>query len=380
MLSNVVAVVVARCRVASGETWFGRDLAGKSQLFWSIEAVRAVRGVSQIAVFTDEPALAEHARRACVSACWSDLASYPTSAQIARRVRTELADSSFDAVLVVDAAYPLLDESALERLFARLRADPNAHWVVGARRISGPIIPRAEAGIAIESLEVATSLLHACTAAQVFRLTEGVAPDTGRVLFEELDELCVLSVRTALELRLAEVVLRERLERAHTQSLPSDLQAVIFDFDGVMTDNAVWVDETGRESVRCDRGDGMGIGMLKAAGVKLLILSKERNPVVSARAKKLGLECLQGIDNKLDELKGWLVRNAVVPERALYIGNDVNDLACMRHVGTAVCPRDAHETARQAANLCLTRDGGHGAVRELCDRILERLAPARDFG
>lgn len=376
MLSNVVAVIVARCRTEHCETWFGQDLAGKPLLNWSIDAARAVSGVSQIVVWTDEPALAEQARLGCVSACWSDLPVEVTPAQIVARLKAELSEASFEAVLQVDAAYPLLGEEPLARLLGRLWQG-GAASVSAARRLRGAVVSASPSMRADVSHAGSFEL---SSAAQVFRLIEGAPTANGDRLIEELDDLSGLSVRSSLEVSLAEVVLRARAEREHRQILPSDVQAVIFDFDGVMTDNAVWVDETGRESVRCDRGDGMGIGMLKAAGVKLLILSKEQNPVVSARAKKLKLECLQGIDNKLDELKGWLSRNSVARERALYVGNDVNDLECMRYVGTAVCPRDAHETARQAAKLCLTRDGGHGAVRELCDRILERLASAKEIG
>jgi len=148
---------------------------------------------------------------------------------------------------------------------------------------------------------------------------------------------------------------------------------VIFDFDGVFTDNGVVVREDGVEAVVCSRGDGMGVGLLRARGVPLLILSKERNPVVTARAKKLKVECLQGIDDKLPALLAWLGERALDPARAIFVGNDVNDLECMRGVGFSACPSDAHDAAKRAARLVLSRPGGRGAVRELCDLLVARL-------
>lgn len=117
----------------------------------------------------------------------------------------------------------------------------------------------------------------------------------------------------------------------------------------------------------------MGIGLLRAAGVPMLILSKERNPVVSARARKLSLECLQGIDDKLPALREWAGARRIDLDRAIYVGNDVNDVAVMRAVGFPVCPSDAHESARSAARMVLEHEGGRGAVRELCDLLLARM-------
>ena len=78
----------------------------------------------------------------------------------------------------------------------------------------------------------------------------------------------------------------------------SDIDLVILDFDGVLTDNRVYVMEDGREAVACHRGDGWGIGILQQAGIEVIILSTESNPVVSARAEKLGIECHQNCSDK----------------------------------------------------------------------------------
>ena len=154
-----------------------------------------------------------------------------------------------------------------------------------------------------------------------------------------------------------------------TQTL-SQIKAVIFDFDGVFTDNRVIVSTTGEEFVICDRGDGMGTNLLAAARVKMLILSKEQNAVVSSRGKKLNIEVIQGCDDKLPELIKWLQKNNVDAQQAAYIGNDINDLECLRHVGVAVIPADAHHSVLDTATWILQHNGGRGAIREFADVLL----------
>ena len=145
--------------------------------------------------------------------------------------------------------------------------------------------------------------------------------------------------------------------------------AVVFDFDGVMTDNRVAVLQDGREAVFCNRSDGLGISMVKKLGIPLLVLSTEKNPVVAARCKKLGLECIQGSDAKEVALAAWLAEHNYSPARTVYLGNDINDLGCLKMVGFPVVVNDAYEDVKRVATLVLTRRGGNGAVRELCDRI-----------
>ncbi|MEO3807584.1 N-acetylneuraminate synthase family protein [Sphaerisporangium sp. B11E5] len=151
---------------------------------------------------------------------------------------------------------------------------------------------------------------------------------------------------------------------------PIDVDAVITDFDGVHTDDHVYVDQDGHESVAVSRTDGLGIDLLKRAGVKVLVLSTERNPVVSARARKLGVPVLQGLSAKHTALRDWLSIEGLDPARVAYVGNDVNDLGCLDLVGWPVATPDAHPEVRAAARVVLTRRGGDGAVRELCDRVL----------
>lgn len=149
-----------------------------------------------------------------------------------------------------------------------------------------------------------------------------------------------------------------------------DVGCVVLDFDGVLTDNRVWVSEAGAEAVAFDRSDGMGLARLRQAGVDVLVLSSEVNQVVAARCRKLGLSYQQGVADKRKALEDWAASRGIDLRRAMYVGNDVNDLDGMDTVGVAVAVADAHPMVRARADVILTRPGGRGAVRELCDWIL----------
>lgn len=146
-----------------------------------------------------------------------------------------------------------------------------------------------------------------------------------------------------------------------------DVDALVTDFDGVHTDDTVTVDQDGREAVRVSREDGMGVALARAAGLRLLVLSTEVNPVVAARGRKLGVPVLQGIADKGQALKEWMAAENLDPARVAYVGNDVNDLGCLGAVGWPVAVAGAHPRVLAAARLVLARRGGRGAVREVCD-------------
>ncbi|PWC04972.1 acylneuraminate cytidylyltransferase [Agromyces badenianii] len=149
-----------------------------------------------------------------------------------------------------------------------------------------------------------------------------------------------------------------------------DVDALVTDFDGVHTDDTVMVDQLGRESVRVSRSDGHGIARLRKAGVPVLILSAEENPVVGRRAEKLGVECVQGVGEKGAVLRDWAEARSIRLDRIAYLGNDRGDLPALELVGWPVAVPDAAPEALAAARHVLTQPGGHGAVRELADLIL----------
>jgi YrbI family 3-deoxy-D-manno-octulosonate 8-phosphate phosphatase len=149
------------------------------------------------------------------------------------------------------------------------------------------------------------------------------------------------------------------------------LRLAVFDFDGVFTDNSVWVNERGEESVRCCRADGFGLERLREVGVEAVILSTERVEIVLARARKLEVPCRHGLRNKLEALHEEAGRRGVALAETAYVGNDVNDAACLEAVGLPVVPADAWPEVAGLALWTLTRRGGEGCVREFCDAVWE---------
>jgi N-acylneuraminate cytidylyltransferase len=166
------------------------------------------------------------------------------------------------------------------------------------------------------------------------------------------------------------MVIPQSLTGAGRRPLPEKISLVVFDFDGVMTDNHAWVDQDGREAVMVQRGDGMGIGLLRKAGIPAVVLSTETNPVVAARCKKLMLPVVQGLDDKTSTLRAWLETHHIDPAGTVYVGNDINDLPCFPLVSFAVAVADSHPEVLAQADLVLTCNGGQGAVRELCELLL----------
>ncbi|RII41196.1 acylneuraminate cytidylyltransferase [Galactobacter valiniphilus] len=167
--------------------------------------------------------------------------------------------------------------------------------------------------------------------------------------------------------------------RAHAAGSAAllDVDALVTDFDGVHTDDAAYVSQDGTETVRVNRGDGLGVSRLTRAGVPLLILSTEVNPVVSARAAKLGVPVLHGIADKAGALREWMREHRLDPRRVAYLGNDVNDLPALRLVGWPLAVADARPEVLAEARLTLAASGGHGAVREACERVLAGRAAAQ---
>jgi YrbI family 3-deoxy-D-manno-octulosonate 8-phosphate phosphatase len=164
------------------------------------------------------------------------------------------------------------------------------------------------------------------------------------------------------------------------RALPDDVRLVVLDFDGVMTDNRVWTDAEGRETVAADRSDGWGLARLRERGVDVVVLSTETNPVVAARCRKLNLPYVQGSTDKAQSLRTLLDECRVDPAHVIYLGNDANDIPCFPMVACAFVVADAHPSALAAADRLLSRPGGHGAVRELCDMLIAQRGSKERHG
>lgn len=147
------------------------------------------------------------------------------------------------------------------------------------------------------------------------------------------------------------------------------LKVLFFDFDGVFTDNRVYVFEDGREAVCCTRADGLGLRRLERNGVTPIILSTETNPVVAMRAEKLAVACHSGLNDKTMRMAEILDERQLDTAQAGFLGNDINDLPCLAAVALPMVVADAHPDVMCKALYRTRLPGGHGAVREVCDLI-----------
>ena len=151
------------------------------------------------------------------------------------------------------------------------------------------------------------------------------------------------------------------------------VHTIVFDFDGVLTDNRVILTETGEEAVACDRGDGLGFNILKkfkeiyGYSFEVYIISTEKNRVVKERCRKLGVECVQGTENKLEALDQLLERRGIIGDKrhdgVVFLGNDLNDYECMKLCGFSIAPVDAHILIKEIADVVLLKEGGKGFAR-----------------
>ena len=149
-----------------------------------------------------------------------------------------------------------------------------------------------------------------------------------------------------------------------------NIKLLVYDFDGVLTDNRVYVSETGVETVACSRSDGWWMGEIRKLGIEQVILSTEKNPVVSARGKKLGIPVLQGQHNKGESLLALIKEKAVQPLEVAYVGNDMNDWGCFEIAGLTLAPSDSHPKILAAAKRVIPEKGGYGVVRHIYDWLV----------
>ncbi|RMI08040.1 acylneuraminate cytidylyltransferase (plasmid) [Sinorhizobium meliloti] len=181
-------------------------------------------------------------------------------------------------------------------------------------------------------------------------------------------EMPPIEVDTAEDWTVAEAY--ARLRDPHRLPQLKKIKALITDFDGVHTDDRVIVGQDGSEAVRCSRSDGMGIEILRQSGLKMLILSREQNPVVKARAAKLQMDVLHHIRDKLPALDAWRTEQRLEWAEIAYVGNDINDLDCMKVCGMSFTPSDAHPEAKAVATMVLQKAGGNGALRDLSEFLI----------
>ncbi|MEU0282178.1 cytidylyltransferase domain-containing protein [Streptomyces sp. NPDC088147] len=358
----------------------------------AVRACLAARRVTDVVVSTDDAAIADAARSAGAevvlrpAAIAGDTATSEAAVLHAMDAYGAMRGKTAEVVLLVQCTSPFITAEDLDGVAGAVTEDgadsaltvAPTHGFIWRRDSAGSADAGASGGYGVnhdksnrprrqdrpqEYLE--TGAAYAMRAEgfreanhRFFGHTALVTTDPARVL--EIDDPHDLARARALAPLLDPAVLPTY----------DDIDAVVLDFDGTQTDDKVFVDSDGREMVAVHRGDGLGIAALRRSELKLLILSTEQNPVVAARARKLQVPVLHGIDRKDVALKQWCDEHGIAPERVLYVGNDVNDLPCFGLVGWPVAVASAHDAVRAAARAVTTTPGGEGAIREIAAWIL----------
>lgn len=378
---GIIAIIPAR----GGSTRLPRKnvrlMGGVPLIAHSIIAARQSRHVAEVIVSTDDPEIAQISRQfgASVSQRPAHLSGAHATSESAlldvldQRRAAGLADPPL--LVFLQCTSPLRPAGAIDRAIEQLIRDKAdslfsaTPWAgfLWRRGAEGPEPlhhdPAKRARTQDMSPEYRESGSLYVLKPSLLRATNNRLG--GRLSLFEMDLVTAVEVDVAAEWAILEAL----LPLCPPVPLPRPIRLVVFDFDGVFTDNSVTVTDSGSEAVRCRRDDGLGIAKLRRLGVPMLVISTETNPVVAARCRKLALTCHQGVKDKAILLQSVMRDHGVTPDQVAYLGNDENDLECLRLVGLAVVPADAHPSVLPLAHLILSRPGGQGAVRELCDTI-----------
>lgn len=158
------------------------------------------------------------------------------------------------------------------------------------------------------------------------------------------------------------------------KALASQIELLILDVDGVLTDGSLFYDNQGQEYKAFNSRDGHGLRMLQDAGVKVAILTGRQSELVQHRAKNLNIPAelvFQGFRDKCPAFEALLKATHIPAHKIAYVGDDVIDLPVMTKVGLAIAVADAHPFVKEHAHWITTRSGGRGAVRETCEMLLD---------
>jgi len=381
-----------------------RDFAGAPLIAYSIAAAKQAERVTRVIVSTDDPEIADVAR------AWGAEVPFMRPAQFAQDDSTDLPvfehalewleqNENYmpDIVIQLRPTSPVRPIGLLDQAVELLLEHPEVDCVRG-------VVPSVQNPFKmwqIDSEGRLTQLLEVAGLCEPYNAPRQALPQTywqtghidairsntilakhsltGDIILPLLiDPLYTVDIDTPDDFLISAKLISDPRIKAvdplkNRRPFPERISYLVMDFDGVLTDDKVYVDQDGRETVRCSRSDGFGIALLKEkSSIQAMILSRETNPVVTARAKKLDIEVFQSVLNKDLALKSLIEERNLKPEEIIYIGNDLNDLVVLPLVGYFVCPADAHPQVLRQADLVLNHLGGKGAVRELVEKILEK--------
>lgn len=389
MDGRTVALIPARGNSKSIPLKNIKAIGGKPLIHWVIEAALESKGIDEVYLASDSQEIRDSTRVFAGCPGFHAIDRQPENATDTASTESALLEFAeerdFDTLVLIQATSPLLAATDLDRGLEKFAADTidSVLSVVRQKRfiwsadkttgIASPVNydyrnrPRRQDfdGHLVENgafyITSRTGLMESgCRLSGRIGVVE-MSPETYIELDEPEDWVAV------------DLYLRKRATKDNMRKLRA-IKFMALDFDGVLTDDRVFVDENGREGVSCSRSDGMGLSLLRdQTDLELAVISSEENPVVARRCEKVQVPCHQGCADKLSLLREICAKRGLEPEAVAYMGNDVNDLECLQWAGFSAAPSDAHPDVLSCVDLVTERRGGFGALRELADRIVEQL-------
>ncbi len=406
-MTEVLAIIPARGGSKGIPRKNIREFAGSPLIAWSIAAGRQAKTVTRVIVSTDDETIASVARQFGAEAPFlrppefaQDTSTDLPAFRHALKWLQEHEDYEPDVVVQLRPTSPIRPRDCVDGAVGILLAHPDADSVRGVVpagqnphkmwRLSSehePMRPLLEVEGIAEPYNAPRQILPAVywqtghiDAIRISTILQKGSMSGDKVYPLLIDPRCTVDIDNLADwARYESIIYSGGLDIVSPgkapRPMPQKIELIVSDFDGVITDNRVWTDQDGRETVVASRSDSMRVRALRECGVDVMILSSEPNPVVQARAEKMGVEAIQGVDigSKGEALRELLAKKKVDASHVIYIGNDFNDLACFEMAGWSVAVADAYPEVRRAADLVLSKAGGHGALRELCDLVLNKL-------
>ncbi|MBF0627647.1 MAG: acylneuraminate cytidylyltransferase [Magnetococcales bacterium] len=384
---NLLAIIPARCGAKNSAGKYLQEFAGRPLIVWTIEQALNCPAVTRTVVATDSEEIAHAARRAGAEVPML----LPTIREGApmETVITPMLEEVMkrnapmpDAVLILNPATPLRQPGRVTAAIWQFEAEgaealvsvcatPILYWKNARNPKPGYDLSYRARPQEMHESERSYRENGSISITRTALLLSGRCLVGGKVTLFLMDDKESQEIDSPALTRLAQEWNGEKNTPEPVRGNPLEwMDAVVFDFDGVLTDNRVLVSQDGTEAVYCSRGDGMGFDILRAAGIPAFIMSTETNPVVSARARKLKLPVFQSVKDKGASLEALCREQGFQLARIIFVGNDVNDLPAMRLAGYPVAVADAMPVVRKAAWRVLKTPGGAGIVRELLETIL----------
>ena len=382
---NVIAIIPARGGSKGIINKNIIDIAGKPLIAWSIEQSINTELISDTYVSTNDSKIAEVAKTYGAKIIWrpdelcDDMSSSESVFIHALNYLNEENLMVPDYVVFLQATSPLrmtkdinnallkIEADKADSLFSGSKFDDFLFWEKSEDNLSSINYNYKNRGRRQDRLPqfVENGSIYIFKPHVIYKNNNRLG---GKISLYEMEFWQTWEIDTKEDIELVEYYIHKKLSTSY-KNVFDKIELIVYDFDGVMTDNKVNVDQHGNESVKVNRGDGLAISEIKKLGISQIIISTEKNIVVQKRAEKLNIPFIQGVENKKTTLISYLKGNKIDSNNVAFIGNDTNDLEVMEIVGLPISPSDAHPKVKEISKIITNSKGGDGVIREVYDLI-----------